>query len=434
MRCEKSLGGGFFGSVLQYGDAETGNQVAVKIPREQKWLTLERTGCAHVKRVGSLFPHHPGVKSLVQCLDIGDKVPAVAMPMVKGQDLAEFKAAHWGQLQEKGKRTVEIRSVMWQVLQACHLLSLASLKHGDIKPANIIYDKEAKNAVIVDLGSIGTFDREIASAEMWFPAWAPFHARGLPLGIPWPATSPVAIWMPPEHKWKFTSAYDLFSIGQMFCHLLDDFTYPATGFASRSMEDLDAHLKTENIRSANSQDISLMRRLTLWKDEAAAPAMIDFDHYICRAMGQTSGSLEGAKDIQSENRDIIDASISCEWGDRLIVATTWTRAGKDEIIDFGDMHLFVVSDGDPTTQVQADTKLGMRIFEAIDDMDMFYPMLVDGQQIASLRVNLKKNTFTVVELVAATFSDPDPVDDSDGFFFIAYPGRVKIMTVSCSLR
>jgi serine/threonine protein kinase len=138
------LGHGGFGMVYLARDEELQREVAIKIPRRQRFSSEdelrqffeEARTAAHLKH-GGIVPIH----------DVGrsqDGVPFVVMEYLEGQSLETTLAT--GQLTFR-----QIAEQMADVADSVHYAHQQGIVHRDLKPSNIVFDAQGK-ACITDFG------------------------------------------------------------------------------------------------------------------------------------------------------------------------------------------------------------------------------------------------------------------------------------------
>ena len=140
----RELGHGGFGMVYLARDEELQREVAIKIPRRQRFSSEddlehffeEARTAAHLKH-GGIVPIH----------DVGrsqDGVPFVVMEYLEGQSLETTLAS--GQLTFR-----QIAEQMADVADSVHHAHQQGIVHRDLKPSNIVFDAQGK-ACITDFG------------------------------------------------------------------------------------------------------------------------------------------------------------------------------------------------------------------------------------------------------------------------------------------
>jgi serine/threonine-protein kinase len=146
------IGEGEMGSIYRATDETLGREVAVKLVRLnqadalQSRERLTREACA----AGKL--NHPRVAQ-VYSLNFSNGHPYLVMEWVAGLDLAQ-KFDREGPLDERG-----VLRMALDVAEGLSALHREGLVHGDIKPANIVLDRDG-NAKLVDFGLSGMTRRD----------------------------------------------------------------------------------------------------------------------------------------------------------------------------------------------------------------------------------------------------------------------------------
>lgn len=140
----RMLGQGGFGRVLLARDTQLGREVAIKIPRPDRYPTEQHQTdfLADARKAASLGAH----PHIVKVLDVQqrDGLCYIVSEYVKGQSLAEWMKTHHA-TPECAARIVE--SIASALNHAC----LKGLTHRDVKPGNILLDETGK-AYLTDFG------------------------------------------------------------------------------------------------------------------------------------------------------------------------------------------------------------------------------------------------------------------------------------------
>ena len=179
------------GTIYRATDKSLSREVAVKLVRvchsddPLSCERLRREACAAGK------VNHPRVAQ-VYALNFSNGHPFLVMELVPGEDLAQ-KLAREGTLDER----VALRMAL-DVADGLSALSREGLVHGDIKPGNIVLDRDG-NAKLVDFGLSGMTRRDENGNFVGTPNYiAPELLRGAP----------------------DTHRSDLYSLGATLYHLL----------------------------------------------------------------------------------------------------------------------------------------------------------------------------------------------------------------------
>ena len=201
------IGEGEMGEIYRATDESLNRDVAIKLVRgchsddPGSLERLRQEACA----AGKL--NHPRVAQ-VYALNFSNDFPYLVMELVTGQDFAQ-KLKREGHIDE---RTV-LRMAL-DVSEGLSALNREGLVHGDIKPGNIVLDRDG-NAKLVDFGLSGMTRRDSTGALVGTPDYiAPELLRGA----------------------KDTHLSDLFSLGATLYHLL-------SGKLPHDGETMDAFLK-----------------------------------------------------------------------------------------------------------------------------------------------------------------------------------------------
>jgi len=167
-RVVHELSRGAMGVVYRGEDLGLGRAVAIKVLRSD--LASDRDLVARFRAEAGILAslHHP---NLVQVYALGEHAGDVyfVMELVEGQPLSEVLRAtlerkEWFPTAAVAQITVEIADA----LDAMHTLGLI---HRDVKPANILLDRERDRAVLVDVGvAVKAGDQRDAAGTPGFAA------------------------------------------------------------------------------------------------------------------------------------------------------------------------------------------------------------------------------------------------------------------------
>ncbi len=141
---KKRIGSGGMALVYLAFDNETGNDVAIKILRDELLSDAEAVKRFITESQAYLMLSHPNI---VKCYDIfnGENLKYIVMEYADGKTLKTL-------LNEKEKLSFdETISISIQILQALDHAHSNNVVHRDIKPQNIIIDKNG-NLKITDFG------------------------------------------------------------------------------------------------------------------------------------------------------------------------------------------------------------------------------------------------------------------------------------------
>jgi len=154
-RLQELVGEGGFGQVWRGYDPELDRPVAVKIPRPGRFGSAHRANrfLAEARKAARLS--HPAI---VPVYDVGRDGPwyYIVFEWIDGQPLSKRLAA--GPLPPE-----EAAAIVAQVAEALHHAHLRDLVHRDVKPGNILLDREGK-VYLSDFG-IAAFEDELVAAE-----------------------------------------------------------------------------------------------------------------------------------------------------------------------------------------------------------------------------------------------------------------------------
>lgn len=167
------IGDGEMGSIYRATDESLEREVAIKVVRlgqadePGSRERLAREACA----AGKL--NHPRVAQ-VYALNFANGHPYLVMELVSGQDLARIFDSE-GPLAERSLLRMAL-----DVAEGLSALYREGLVHGDIKPANIVLDRDG-NAKLVDFGLSGMKRQDSQGNFIGTPFFiAPELLRGLP--------------------------------------------------------------------------------------------------------------------------------------------------------------------------------------------------------------------------------------------------------------
>jgi serine/threonine protein kinase/lipopolysaccharide biosynthesis regulator YciM len=169
------LGKGGWGEVNLAIHTSTGKQVAIKRIRLSEIITAASVN----KEIESLSKlDHPGVVKYIESIVEGDCI-YVVMEYVEGETLE--------QMQEKGSLPLsQIQRYTFQLAEALEHIHSEGIIHSDLKPENIIIDKN-DNIRIIDFGIVRTASAEIASdikeVRGTLHYMSPEQAEGNPIDI-----------------------------------------------------------------------------------------------------------------------------------------------------------------------------------------------------------------------------------------------------------
>ncbi len=175
------IGAGTMGEVWKASDPTIGRVVAVKLlrcpdgldsARREEW---ERRFLLEARAAGRLA--HPGIVAIHDAGQADDGRPFIVMEYVEGRSLDEYL--------KRGVRPEPARVLDWaaQVADALDHAHRQGIVHRDVKPANILVDREGR-ARLADFGIARLADSDLTreGAFLGSPAYAaPEQIRGLPV-------------------------------------------------------------------------------------------------------------------------------------------------------------------------------------------------------------------------------------------------------------
>ncbi len=172
-RILRTLGEGAFGRVLLAFDEELERQVAIKVPKPDRFQSAEDAELylAEARTVASL--DHPHI---VPVHDVGrsdDGAVYVVSKFIEGHDLKQL-------IEQSRPSPDEAASLLAVVAQALHHAHQKRLIHRDIKPANILIEEATRTPYVADFGLAIKEEDYLKSGSMaGTPAYmSPEQARG----------------------------------------------------------------------------------------------------------------------------------------------------------------------------------------------------------------------------------------------------------------
>lgn len=156
----REVGKGGFGRVYLAKDTGRDRHVAIKVPTLQGSLAPEvrEAFLAEARTIATL--DHPHIVRLLDCRELDDGTFMLIMRYVDGRSLA----AVLGNERIDARRAVEI---VIQIADALHYAHQRRIWHRDVKPANIILDRQGA-AFLADFGlAVNADDRTPNCDEAW---------------------------------------------------------------------------------------------------------------------------------------------------------------------------------------------------------------------------------------------------------------------------
>ena len=143
---KQKLGRGSMATVYLVKEKELGRLVAVKVlrPERARDETARRRFEREAKAAASLS--HPNVVQVFRFGRLPDETPYLVMRFVKGRTMEDRLAA-------EGWLSSELaREVLLGVVSALAAAHAQGIVHRDVRPANVLWDEEGKQALLADFG------------------------------------------------------------------------------------------------------------------------------------------------------------------------------------------------------------------------------------------------------------------------------------------
>jgi len=166
------LGSGGFATVLLADDEQLGRQVAIKIPRRDRFPSAESVQQFVEEARTAARLQHPGI---VAVFDVGTEhdTPFIVLEYIRGRTLSHL-------LQHENLSWPAAARMVMEIAEALAHAHERGFVHRDIKPQNILLDGEdrahiADFGLAVSLSQMGPEDREVVGTAMYM---APEQVRG----------------------------------------------------------------------------------------------------------------------------------------------------------------------------------------------------------------------------------------------------------------
>ena len=153
----KLLGAGAFGKVYLAHDPLLEREVAIKVPKEQRFHSEAALSVFLAEARHAAALDHPGIVPIYDLLEGDSGQVLIVMKFVKGQTLSSASRSGGLTLQ----RSVEI---VKQIANAVHFAHERGCVHRDLKPSNILIDDNG-NVYITDFGLGMKLSDEIAGSR-----------------------------------------------------------------------------------------------------------------------------------------------------------------------------------------------------------------------------------------------------------------------------
>ena len=143
---KQRLGRGSMATVYLVREKELGRLVAVKVllPERARDETARRRFEREAKAAASLS--HPNVVQVFRFGRLPDETPYLVMRFVKGRTMEDRIAA-------EGRLASELaQEVLLGIVSALAAAHAQGIVHRDVRPANVLWDEERKQALLADFG------------------------------------------------------------------------------------------------------------------------------------------------------------------------------------------------------------------------------------------------------------------------------------------
>jgi hypothetical protein len=140
------LGRGSFGSVFEVHDPRLDRRAALKVLRAETPAELSHTAAERFTREAEALARlrHPNVVRVHEAGSI-DATPYVLMELVEGETLAE-------RLRRGDAPRERLLAMVVQVARGLHAAHAVGVVHRDVKPQNVVVDRELTAARVIDFG------------------------------------------------------------------------------------------------------------------------------------------------------------------------------------------------------------------------------------------------------------------------------------------
>lgn len=275
----EKIGEGGMSSVYLAHDAETGEQVAVKILVPE--LSADPVAMARLRREAEFGAklEHPNICHIIRLGESSTGIVYVVMPLVRGEALRD-RALQLGQL----PLDITARFVR-DISAGLHLAHESGIVHRDLKAENVMVVTDAsgsERAVVLDFG--------LAIARHLGPGSAKLTRTGMVVGTP-DFMSPEQIRGKPVDRRS-----DIYSLAFMVYELLtgqlpvDGTTLREIAVARLKGELIPIRTRRPDLNMPAAVDKVLLRALAVDPDERYATAM-EFAEAFERAAGQPDTRL-----------------------------------------------------------------------------------------------------------------------------------------------
>ncbi len=168
----EQMGAGGMGAVYRAVDQALGRFVAIKVMKQQLGADTELVESFLREARAAAALNHPNIVQIYSCGQEKGQ-PYIVMELVGG--------GRMDQLMEDGKKVDEVRllQIALDVAEGLKAANGANLVHGDIKPANILFDQNG-TAKVVDFGLAQFVNRQQEQGGIWGTPYyiSPERARG----------------------------------------------------------------------------------------------------------------------------------------------------------------------------------------------------------------------------------------------------------------